>query len=217
MPEGPSVRRFHRLVSPFVGQKVVKTGGSSKKLNPASFQSLWFQDVQVRLVLHFNGGGFLAFYSCQMSWSPPPEVEPTCDILSDKFHRGQALEALRQAQPVCYTLLDQRYFSGLGNIIKNEALYRAGIHPLSLGSLLSSSSLEALMNHVVEFSSDWLRDKLQGKERHTQIYNKEQCPSGHQVMKESFGPPGRLQRLTWWCPQCQPRLPSEEPKNLLSS
>lgn len=323
MPEGPSVRKFHRLVSSFVGQKVVKTGGSSKKLNPASFQSLWLQDALVhgkklflrfdpeeemellgsspqpvqgvwqkeaqdpelalgphaqetsagpsapgepvpsgsddlcgpeghnllavaqrwlevrfglfgsiwvndfsrakkankrgdwrdpvpRLVLHFDGGGFMAFYSCQMSWSPPPEIKPTCDILSDKFHQGQALEALSQAQPVCYTLLDQRYFSGLGNIIKNEALYRAGIHPLSLGSLLSSSSLEALVNHVVEFSSDWLQDKLQGKEQHTQIYKKEQCPSGHQVMKESFGPPGRLQRLTWWCPQCQPRLPSEE-------
>lgn len=41
-------------------------------------------------------------------------IEPTCDILSEKFHRGQALEALSQAQPVCYTLLDQRYFSGLG-------------------------------------------------------------------------------------------------------
>nr|KAF6481222.1 nei like DNA glycosylase 2 [Molossus molossus] len=46
MPEGPSVRKFHHLVSPFVGQQVVKTGGSSKKLNPASFQSLWLQDTQ---------------------------------------------------------------------------------------------------------------------------------------------------------------------------
>lgn len=115
----------------------------------------------LRLVLHFSGGGFLVFYNCQMSWSPPPVIEPTCDILSEKFHRGQALEALSQAQPVCYTLLDQRYFSGLGNIIKNEALYRARIHPLSLGSCLSSSSREALVDHVVEFSKDWLRDKFQ--------------------------------------------------------
>uniref|UniRef100_A0A9L0IEB7 Nei like DNA glycosylase 2 n=1 Tax=Equus asinus TaxID=9793 RepID=A0A9L0IEB7_EQUAS len=46
MPEGPSVRKFHHLVSPFVGQQVVRTGGSSKKLNPASFQSLWLQDTQ---------------------------------------------------------------------------------------------------------------------------------------------------------------------------
>lgn len=175
-----------------------------------------WRDPVPRLVLHFGGGGFLAFYNCQMLWSPPPVVEPTCDILSEEFHRGQALEALRLAQPVCYTLLDQRYFSGLGNIIKNEALYRAGIHPLSLGSLLSPSALEALVDHVVEFSTDWLRDKFQGKERHTQVYQKEQCPFGHQVMKEMFGPPGGHQRLTWWCPQCQPQLSSEGPQSLLS-
>lgn len=73
------------------------------------------------------------------------------------------------------------------------------------------------MDHVVEFSKDWLRDKFQGKERHTQIYQKEQCPSGHQVMKETFGPPDGLQRLTWWCPQCQPQLSSKGPQNLPSS
>ncbi|XP_006161289.1 endonuclease 8-like 2 [Tupaia chinensis] len=328
MPEGPSVRKFHYLVTPFVGQQVVKTGGSSKKLHPPDLQSLWLLDTQVhgkklflrfdpdeetetpdhnplpeplgeglqkedascqkqaigpnglkisdgsselvvpkaddgleysqgdapaggaerwlevrfglfgsiwvnefsrakkankrgdwrdpvpRLVLHFGGGGFLAFYNCQMSWSSSPVVRPTSDILSEKFHRGQALEALGQAQPVCYTLLDQRYFSGLGNIIKNEALYRAGVHPLSLGSHLSPSRLEALVDHVVEFSTNWLQDKLQGEQQHTQVYQKEQCPSGHQVMKEAFGPPGGFQRLTWWCPQCQPRVPPEEPEQL---
>ncbi|XP_077009091.1 endonuclease 8-like 2 isoform X2 [Tamandua tetradactyla] len=328
MPEGPSVRKFHRLVSPFVGQQVVKTGGSSQKLCPADLQALWLQDTQVhgkklflrfdpdeesgpsgnnplseplqkgarkeesraqtwtleptgqkisnqslkstelvegessefsggaiaaenterwlqvsfglfgsiwmnefsrakkankrgdwrdpvpRLVLYFGGGGFLAFYNCQMSWSSYPVVKPTTDILSEKFHREQALQALGQAQPVCYTLLDQRYFSGLGNIIKNEALYRAGIHPLSLGSLLSPSSLESLVAHVLKFSTDWLQGKFQGKQQHTQIYQKEQCPAGHQVMKEAFGPPGGFQRLTWWCPQCQPRLPPEEPEQV---
>uniref|UniRef100_A0A8C0NQS3 Endonuclease 8-like 2 n=1 Tax=Canis lupus familiaris TaxID=9615 RepID=A0A8C0NQS3_CANLF len=366
MPEGPSVRKFHHLVSPFVGQQVVKTGGSSKKLNPASFQFLWLQDAQVhgkklflrfdpdeelgslgnvslpepiqkgereeedqdqkqalrpssqnisnepsqplelvipsgdsgleclqgdtsagggaerwlqvsfglfgsiwvnefsrakkankrgdwrdpiprvsaltmfsarqspphpdlrwarrhppphslvvcrsalRLVLYLSGGSFLAFYNCQMSWRSSALVQPTSDILSEKFHRGQALEALGREQPVCYTLLDQRYFSGLGNIIKNEALYRAGIHPLSLGSLLSPRHLEALVDHVVEFSADWLQGKFQGKQQHTQIYQKEQCPVGHPVMKDAFGPPGGFQRLTWWCPQCQPRLPPNE-------
>ncbi|KAL4842244.1 hypothetical protein H8958_003939 [Nasalis larvatus] len=327
MPEGPLVRKFHHLISPFVGQQVVKTGGSSKKLQPAGLQSLWLQDTQVhgkklflrfdpdeemeppgsspppeppqkeahkegavdpkqdgepsgqktldgsslsaelnpqgedeseclegdapagdagrwlrvsfglfgsvwvnefsrakkankrgdwrdpspRLVLYFGGGGFLAFYNCQMSWSSSPVVTPACDILSEKFHRGQALEALGQAQPVCYTLLDQRYFSGLGNIIKNEVLYRAGIHPLSLGSVLSAPRREALVDHVVEFSTAWLQGKFQGRPQHTQVYQKDQCPAGHQVMKEAFGPPGGFRRLTWWCPQCQPQL-SEEPE-----
>lgn len=41
------MRKFHHLVSPFVGQKVIKTGGSSKKLHPVTFQSLWLQDAQV--------------------------------------------------------------------------------------------------------------------------------------------------------------------------
>ncbi|KAM9195048.1 endonuclease 8-like 2 isoform 2-T2 [Dugong dugon] len=214
MPEGPSVRKFHQLVSPFVGQQVVKTGGSSKKLNLTDLQSLWLQDTQVILVLNFGGGGFLAFYNCQMSWSSSPVVKPNSDILSEKFHRGQALEALGQAQPVCCILLDQRYFSGLGNIIKNEALYRAGIHPLSLGSLLSPSKLESLVDHVVEFSTNWLQGKFQGKRQHTQVYQKEQCPAGHQIMKDTFGPPGGFQRLTWWCPQCQPRLPPKEPQQL---
>ncbi|XP_019491665.1 PREDICTED: endonuclease 8-like 2 [Hipposideros armiger] len=151
MPEGPSVRKFHHLVSGFVGQQVVKTGGSSKKLNPASFQSLWLQDTQVSS-------------------------------------------------------------SSTGNIIKNEALYRAGIHPLALGSLLSPPQLEVLVDHVVEFSANWLQGKFQGRQQHPQIYQKEQCPAGHQVMKEAFGPPGGFQRLTWWCPQCQPRLPPDEPE-----
>ncbi|XP_060040915.1 endonuclease 8-like 2 [Erinaceus europaeus] len=325
MPEGPSVRKFHHLVTPFVGQQVVKTGGSSKKLNPADFQSLWLQDTQVhgkklflrfdsdeeielpgsrsppeplqkrkkeardqkqvlgpkcrkisdtslrspecpvpsgdssgscvggdapansaekwlqlsfgmfgsiwvnefsrakkankrgdwrdpipRLVLHFGGGGFLAFYNCQMSWGSCPVVTPTSDILSEHFHRGQALEALGQAQPVCYTLLDQRHFSGLGNIIKNEVLFRAGIHPLSLGSTLSPPRLEALLDQVLDFSACWLQGKLQSQPQHTQIYQKESCPAGHRVQKEALGPAGGLKRLTWWCPQCQPQEPSEE-------
>lgn len=147
-----------------------------------------------------------------MSWSSSSVVKPSSDILSEKFHRGQALEALGQEQPVCYTLLDQRYFSGVGNIIKNEALYRAGIHPLSLGSLLSPLQLDVLVDHVVEFSADWLQGKLQGRQQHQQIYQKEQCPAGHRVMKEAFGPPGGFQRLTWWCPQCQPKVPPDKPE-----
>nr|XP_014683333.2 endonuclease 8-like 2 isoform X3 [Equus asinus] len=167
-----------------------------------------WRDPVPRLVLHFGGGGFLAFYNCQMSWSSSPVVRPTSDILSEKFHRGQALEALGQEQPVCYTLLDQRYFSGLGNIIKNEALYRAG-KAHSLGSHLLTTWV--LLDHWVSWT-DW--DQGPGGKPQPQIYQKEQCPAGHQVMKEAFGPPGGFQRLTWWCPQCQPRLPPSEPEQV---
>lgn len=110
----------------------------------------------LRLVLYFGGGSFLVFYNCQMSWSSSLVVRPTSDILSEKFHGGQALEALAWAHPVCYTLLDQRYFSGLGNI-KNKVLYRARVHLLSLELLLSPLHLEAPMDRMVEFSTIWLQ------------------------------------------------------------
>ncbi|XP_029451991.1 endonuclease 8-like 2 [Rhinatrema bivittatum] len=315
MPEGPSVKKFSLLASPFVGQVVAKVGGSSKRINLQNLKELRFQDCQVhgknlflafgsdereivmsqhpergqeetaleevmgtgrdgitlskikgqepklpstdnqqqeaqesnylepaedpwkwlhfhfwlfgsiranefararsankrgdwkdpvpRLVLHFDGGGFLAFYNCRMAWCSGPTIKPTCDILSVQFHQGQALEALCQPRPVCCILLDQRYFSGLGNIIKNEILYMAKIHPLSQGSHLKLENVESLLNHALRFSSNWLHNKLQGKRLHYQIYMKEVCPLGHRVLKESLGPPRGLKRLTWWCPECQ--------------
>ncbi|NXW64269.1 NEIL2 Endonuclease, partial [Eurystomus gularis] len=310
MPEGPSVRKFQLLTSPFVGQVVAKVGGSSRKINVNDLNTLRLQDSQVhgkslylafvaaegplgptaeetvlqreavsgasspaqgeqerthpqdeklqelqhsssevpdaaegpgnwlrihfglfgsiranefsrankankrgdwkdpipRLVLHFESGGFLAFYNCRMHWCSSPRADPASDILSVEFHRGRALDALHAPNPICSTLLDQRYFSGLGNIIKNEILYLAKIHPLTQGSVLALPDLERLLDCAVQFSSDWLHSKLSGKRLHTQIYRKEQCPLGHAVMKGTLGPSGGFKRLTWWCPQCQPAM-----------
>ncbi|XP_038253127.1 endonuclease 8-like 2 [Dermochelys coriacea] len=203
MPEGPSVKRFQLLTAPFVGQVVTKVGGSSRQRNLKDLKAMRLQDSQVsyakRLVLHFNSSGFLVFYNCQIHWCTSPTVEPASDILSPKFHRGQALAALRQPMPICYTLLDQRYFSGLGNIIKNEILYLARIHPLSQGSFLALSDLESLLDHAVQFSTDWLHKKLAGKGLHYRIYLKEKCPLGHEVMQGTFGPQDGFKRLSWWC------------------
>lgn len=54
----------------------------TKKANKSGY----WREPAPRLVLYFGGGGFLAFYNCQRSWSSSPEVTPTCDILSEKFH-----------------------------------------------------------------------------------------------------------------------------------
>nr|XP_056709843.1 endonuclease 8-like 2 [Euleptes europaea] len=210
MPEGPSVKRFQLRCCPFVGQAVTKVGGRTRQMNPADLKSLTLCDTQVRLVLHFDSGSFLVFYNCRIYQCSSPIAEPATDILSPAFDREQALEALCKATPVCHTLLDQRYFSGLGNIIKNEVLYLAKIHPLSLGSLLPPSALKSLLDHAIQFSSEWLNSKLQGRGLRPKIYGKDQCPIGHEVTKGSFGPLDGLKRLTWWCPQCQLQVLPEE-------
>ncbi|XP_077188614.1 endonuclease 8-like 2 isoform X2 [Paroedura picta] len=169
-----------------------------------------WRDPIPRLILHFDGRGFLVFYNCRIHRCSCPTAQPATDILNPEFDREQALEALRKATPVCTTLLDQSHFSGLGNVIKNEVLYLAKIHPLSLGSLLPPSGLKSLLDHALQFSSEWLNSQLQGRGLRPQIYGKDRCPAGHEVMKDTFGPVDGLKRLTWWCPQCQLAVLPEE-------
>ncbi|CAI9605785.1 unnamed protein product, partial [Staurois parvus] len=162
-----------------------------------------WKDPTPRLIVHFDGGGFLVFYNCRMTWCSCPFVEPTCDILCPEFDKEKALRALSQPRPVCITLMDQSIFSGVGNIIKNEILYLARVHPLSLGSFLPVETLVALIDHAVTFTADWLNNKMKRKALHYHIYMKEQCENGHQVVKEAIGPTFGLKRLTWYCPICQ--------------
>ncbi|XP_073481241.1 endonuclease 8-like 2 [Aquarana catesbeiana] len=297
MPEGPTVRKFCSVTSPFVGQQVTKVGGSTKQILLQDLMGQQFQDRQVhgknlylafgcrmnkqekadnvstqdngksegdcslisepssaprdqstpgtseetlvrkwlrfhfglygsvranelsrarsgnkkgdwkdptpRLIVHFDGGGFLVFYNCRMTWCSCPFVEPTSDILCPEFDKEKALCALSHPRPVCITLMDQSVFSGVGNIIKNEILYLARVHPLSLGSVLPVETLVALIDYAVTFTADWLNDKMKRKALHYHIYMKEQCENGHQVVKEAIGPTYGLKRLTWYCPICQ--------------
>jgi formamidopyrimidine-DNA glycosylase len=55
----------------------------------------------------------------------------------------QALARGRRA-PVKSFILDQRQIAGVGNIYADEALFRAGIHPLRAAGTLKRSQLEAL-------------------------------------------------------------------------
>ncbi|XP_072266449.1 endonuclease 8-like 2 [Pyxicephalus adspersus] len=162
-----------------------------------------WKDPTPRLIVYFDGGGFLVFYNCRMSWCSCPFVDPSRDILCPEFDKKKALRALSQPRPVCITLMDQSIFSGVGNIIKNEILYLARVHPLSLGSILPQEDLTALIDHAITFTANWLNDKMKRKALRYHIYLKEQCENGHQVVKETIGPLHGLKRLTWYCPTCQ--------------
>ena len=86
-------------------------------------------------------------------------MKPTSDILSAKFHRGQALEALGQAQPVCYTLLDQRHFSGLGMTdgkgVSPAELFNRKVARLGSTKLRSTQNVSTAGVEVIPYSL-WL-------------------------------------------------------------
>jgi endonuclease-8 len=48
--------------------------------------------------------------------------------------------------------MDQNVFTGVGNKIRNEALYRAAIHPLSITGKITAAKITKLINEVVAYS-----------------------------------------------------------------
>ncbi|PKK21559.1 endonuclease 8-like 2, partial [Columba livia] len=68
MPEGPSVRKFQLLTSPFVGQVVAKVGGSSRKINVNDLNALRLQDSQVH-----GKNLYLAFVTAEGPLGPTAE------------------------------------------------------------------------------------------------------------------------------------------------
>ena len=55
----------------------------------------------------------------------------------------------RRRAPIKAVLLDQRRVAGVGNIYADEALFRAGIHPLRAAGTLSTEQLERLREGVI--------------------------------------------------------------------
>lgn len=53
------------------------------------------------------------------------------DVCSPKFSFSRAEEMVRgqSSRMLCDVLLDQAVLPGVGNIIKNEALFDSGLHP----------------------------------------------------------------------------------------
>jgi endonuclease-8 len=62
----------------------------------------------------------------------------------DKRKAKQKIKAIPNTM-VCDTLLHQDIFGGVGNIIKNEVLYRIRVHPESINAGLSDYKLNLLI------------------------------------------------------------------------
>jgi len=99
------------------------------------------KDIAPRLSLGFDNDE-LDFYSCSvrlLEGELDELYDWRSDVMSDQWDSAQARARLRKMPDTlaCDALLDQNLFAGVGNIIKNEVLYRIRVHPLStVGALL---------------------------------------------------------------------------------
>ena len=104
---------------------------------------------------------------------------------------------------VCDALLSQEIFAGVGNIIKNEVLFRIRVHPESLVGALPSRKLGEMIKEARNYSFDFLRWKKAFELRkHWLVHTKKICPRCHiPIIKIQHL--GRTKRRAFFCNNCQ--------------
>lgn len=150
-------------------------------------------DQSLRLALKFKNGSFY-FYTCSVKPLPLDhlsQIDWEADVLSDAWDPQKAEKKLK-AKPqmmVCDALLDQDIFSGVGNIIKNEVLFRIGVQPESLVGNLPSKELKELIKEARNYSFDFLEWKREFVlKKHWRVHTKTTCPKcGQKLIKKYTG------------------------------
>jgi endonuclease VIII len=161
-----------------------------------------------RLALRFARGE-LNFYGCSLRYIEgelDQAYDWSADVLSDAWSPRAARRKLLAApeRPVCDVLLDQDIFAGVGNIIRNEVLFRIRVHPESRVAALPPDRLSALIREARRYSFEFLDWKRAGVlKRNWQVHARQSCPNCGRKLRTTY--PGRTRRRTFFCPRCQPR------------
>ena len=157
-----------------------------------------------RLSLGFTDGSELNFYACAIAPADLSTYDWSVDVMADQWDPARARKTLR-ANPdllACDALLDQHIFSGVGNIIKNEVLFRIRVHPLSPVGALPAPKLRALVEQARTYSFDFLEWKKQYVlKQHWLAHRKSTCPRCDISFHK--GILGRTRRRSFWCESCQ--------------
>src|SRR5687767_1824644 len=114
-------------------------------------------DKPIRLGLHFPDGQELNFYACAARFVEgdlDDTYDWSADVMSDRWDAAAARRKLRGMPDtlVCDALLDQNVFAGVGNIIKNEVLYRIKVHPCSRLGALPAIKLRSMVEEARRYS-----------------------------------------------------------------
>jgi len=106
------------------------------------------------------------------------------DILSKNFDKAyvKSLIRLKPDKTIDDVLMDQDIFSGVGNKIRNESLYRSGIHPLSVTGRIPAAKITKLINEVLKYAKIFY-DQLGKKGVHDsfQVYQQKYAADGSEV------------------------------------
>jgi formamidopyrimidine-DNA glycosylase len=156
-----------------------------------------------RFVLEFADGGRMALrdkrrlgralLAPDFSHVGPDAAEVGRDEFRARVGRGTA--------PLKARLLDQRAIAGVGNLLADEALWRARLNPRASAGELSTEELDRLRRELRAATRDAIRNGGAHTGRFVPHRGRgERCPRcGTALERGTVGG-----RTTFWCPACQP-------------
>lgn len=242
MPEGPSIVILKEAAQKFVGKKIIKASGNSKKIDFGRLLGtkiialkswgkhflICFPDFTIRihflmfgsylinedketssprLSIGFSKSSVWNFYACAISTIEQPLDEVydwTGDVMNKNWDSKKALTKLNALPETlaCDALLDQQIFSGVGNIIKNEVLFRIRVHPKSKIGKLTPAKKRELIKEAVHYSFQFLEWKKKFVlKKHWLAHTKKICPRDHYPIIKKYL--GKTNRRTFYCKVCQ--------------
>ena len=116
--------------------------------------------------------------------SPDSVYDWRTDIMSVHFDKTYVKKLIRAAGDTMIddVLMDQDIFTGVGNIIRNEALFRAKIHPLSKAAKIPNAKITKLINEVLKYGQVFYKNlKEAGKNKDFKVYKQEFTSQGSEV------------------------------------
>ena len=184
-------------------------GAFEATVNDSTLTGDYKRSYTPRLQLDFENGS-IKLFNCSVKFletrNAKADYDFTIDIMSPKWDSEKAFDSI-SAKPnaeIADLLLDQEIFAGVGNIIKNEVLWRVRIHPETKVKDIPPSELKELIAETKKFSLLFYKwRKAFVLRKHLDIYQKSICPRcGSNVKREKTG---KRNRISHYCPVCQIR------------
>lgn len=164
------------------------------------------KDYEERLRLKFKNGE-LNFYGCSVKIIDGDINEAydfTGDVMNESWNPKTAKKKLAKIPKtlICDALLKQEIFAGVGNIIKNEVLYRVKVHPKSEVGKISTVKLNQIIKEACTYSFEFLEWKKEYVlKKQWLAHTKKVCLRCNlPIIKEYTGV---YKRRSFFCNKCQ--------------
>lgn len=163
-------------------------------------------DRPIRLHLKFKNGE-INFYTCSVKYLEGDLNEHydwSADVMNEQWDKKKAKAKLKEIpeELICDALLEQDIFAGVGNIIKNEILYRARVHPESIIGKIPNTKLNKLIDESRIYSFQFLEWKRAYElKKHWLAHTKKTCLRCNlPIIKKQTGD---KKRRSFFCTNCQ--------------